>query len=81
MKILLISEVAERLRCSQWKVYQMIKDGSLMPLHHLGRPYRFDEAHVERLLTNARSLKISQGRSSKSLKPRENRSGNTKTWR
>lgn len=50
MKILKTSEVAERLRCSEWKVYMLIKKGTIKPIKKLGKPHKFNEEAINRLI-------------------------------
>lgn len=50
MKLLKTSEVADKLRCSEWKVYMLIKKGTIKPIKSLGKPHKFNEKDIERLI-------------------------------
>lgn len=50
MKLLKTSEVADKLRCSEWKVYMMIKNGTIKPVKKLGKPHKFLEKEIDKLV-------------------------------
>jgi excisionase family DNA binding protein len=52
-KLLKVNEVAERLRCSRWGIYNMVRDGRLAAIRLSGRRLLFTEDAVEEAILNA----------------------------
>jgi excisionase family DNA binding protein len=52
-KLITVSELAERLRCSRWGIYAMVRDGRLRAVRLSGRRLLFNEMTVEEAIRRA----------------------------
>ena len=53
-RLLTVQEVCERLTCSRTALWRLGKNGTLRPVAFLGRPTRYRESDVSKLLKKAR---------------------------
>lgn len=78
LRFYLPSEVADRLRCSEWWVKEQARRRRV-PYCWIGGAYRFTEQHVEAIAelfeVQARDVPVSPGRANRTVKPATEESG------
>jgi excisionase family DNA binding protein len=57
-KLITVNELAERLRCSRWGIYSMVRDGRLTAIRLSGRRLLFSEEAIENALRSAERTAI-----------------------
>lgn len=60
-KLLTVPEVAERLRCSRWAIYDMAKDGRLAAVRLSSRRLLFTEQSIEEAVRRAQEPATAAG--------------------